>query len=106
VVTSNLQELEFYECDALPKTLLGCLNLYTLTIWYCGWNSLPENMERLKSLGTLYILDCENIQSLPKFPESLGLLQIRRCPKLKESYEKGGSIWEKIIQQNTKIEFS
>ncbi|GJN12043.1 hypothetical protein PR202_ga30286 [Eleusine coracana subsp. coracana] len=75
----NLQYLHFSNCngsDAPPKLRELRSRLCNLSISDCSWNSLPDNMEHLKSLEELNIMSCKNILSLPKLPVSLERLSL------------------------------
>ncbi|KAK1364368.1 hypothetical protein POM88_039929 [Heracleum sosnowskyi] len=74
--------------------------LTRLIIWdFKGMKALPDSIAKLPSLKNLFILDCENLESLPTFEESHGLesLDISHCPILEERCRKGsGPEWFKI----------
>ncbi|GJN38399.1 hypothetical protein PR202_gb27435 [Eleusine coracana subsp. coracana] len=75
----NLQHLHFSNCngsDVPPKLREVRSRLRKLSISDCSWNSLPDNMEHLKSLEELNIMSCKNILSLPKLPVSLERLSL------------------------------
>ncbi|KAL6638174.1 hypothetical protein ACP70R_025746 [Stipagrostis hirtigluma subsp. patula] len=74
------------------------VNLRTIRIECCRWNSLPENMEHLTSLEMLIIMECENILTLPKLPASLMYISLRGCNQslLASCQMEGHPNWQKI----------
>jgi Leucine-rich repeat (LRR) protein len=75
----NLQHLYFSNCNGsdAPPNLRGLsVRVRTLSISDCSWKSLPDNMEHLRSLEELNIMDCKNIMSLPRLPVSLQRLSL------------------------------
>ncbi|KAJ1276970.1 hypothetical protein BS78_05G257800 [Paspalum vaginatum] len=61
------------------------------------WDRLPENMERLVSLQSLEIYDCDKMEVLPTLPQSLKQIKIYYCDVLSRTcQEEGHENWQKI----------
>ncbi|XP_068639631.1 disease resistance protein RGA2-like [Aristolochia californica] len=99
----NLEVLRLisYQGIYLPSWLSNLLSLKMLHLEYCReLASLPEDLEKLGSLDYLRLRTCPKISSLPKYglPKSLKLLEIKKCPMLKERCDSiNGRDWAKIV---------
>ncbi|MFS9531817.1 hypothetical protein Q6247_27125, partial [Klebsiella pneumoniae] len=61
------------------------------------WDNLPDNMESLKSLRSLDICHCYEIDFLPTLPDSLKYITIYGNRSLyKSCKEEGSPNWDKI----------
>ncbi|KAK9137841.1 hypothetical protein Sjap_008435 [Stephania japonica] len=87
------------------------IKLKTLLIEnFYGVTELPEWIGNLASLETLGIWTCANLTHLSSMEAmrrltSLGYLEIKNCPLLKEKCDRGGQEWPKISHiQNIKID--
>ncbi|XP_037429953.1 putative disease resistance protein RGA1 [Triticum dicoccoides] len=95
-----LQHLSLSGCSQLgPGTEFEAFpHLRVLQIWFCSWESLPGNMERLTLLKQLYIWCCKNIRSLPTLPQSIEELYLASCNHelMKSCKTAGHPNWQKI----------
>lgn len=76
-VPECLKYLSLSSCSELgrfPENSVLFSNLRTLSISYCDWDYIPDNMEDLKSLMEFNIISCLNINSLPTSMSKLKLL--------------------------------
>ncbi|CDP21361.1 unnamed protein product [Coffea canephora] len=107
--TTNLVSLERLELrgwpkiTSLPDQIQHLSNLRTLYIGkFEGLEVLPEWMGSLRNLGNLLIIKCSNLRQLPsaeamRHLTNLSHLSINRCPLLAERCTKGsGAEWPKI----------
>jgi hypothetical protein len=97
----HLDKLELCECRRLVSIPQGSeffVHLRLLRIVSCGWDSLPDNMEKgLRSLQKLVIRSCRNIELLPTLPPSLQEITLVDVGKLRTSCkERGHRNWLKI----------
>ncbi|XP_066342262.1 putative disease resistance protein RGA4 [Miscanthus floridulus] len=80
----HLRKLELYKCSqlaAIPEDSELFNGLRELRIYYCDWDWLPENMEYLVSLQSLWIWNCHMIELLPTLPQqALKRIDIHLCP--------------------------
>ncbi|WVZ49574.1 hypothetical protein U9M48_000916 [Paspalum notatum var. saurae] len=96
----NLRRLSFHDCSRLASfpedcILFNCLRV--LSIVYCDWESLPENMKHFKLLQSLFIAKCNKIELLPKLPWNLEKIRIYECNVLsKTCREEGHHNWHRI----------
>ncbi|CDP21362.1 unnamed protein product [Coffea canephora] len=106
---TNLVSLEHLELrgwpkiTSLPDQIQHLSNLRTLYIGkFEGLEVLPEWMGSLRNLGNLLIIKCSNLRQLPsaeamRHLTNLSHLSINRCPLLAERCTKGsGAEWPKI----------
>ncbi|XP_066338594.1 disease resistance protein RGA2-like [Miscanthus floridulus] len=97
----HLHKLELWNCSqlaAIPEDSELFIGLRVLRIYFCDWNRLPENMECLVSLQSLWILNCDKIELLPTLPhQALKTIGIQGCPVLSRTCkEVGHPNWNKI----------
>uniref|UniRef100_A0ACD6A0I2 Uncharacterized protein n=1 Tax=Avena sativa TaxID=4498 RepID=A0ACD6A0I2_AVESA len=95
-----LQEIWFDGWSQLGHApdLEAFVHLRSLRVWDCSWDTLPGNMEHLRSLKKLEIHQCLNISSLPALPQSLEEIKLVDCNfEFMESCKKvGHPNWQKI----------
>ncbi|KAK9137895.1 hypothetical protein Sjap_008489 [Stephania japonica] len=109
----SLRHLEIRDSPNMkspPHQLQQLIRLKTLLIEnFYGVTELPEWIGNLASLEYLGIWTCANLTHLSSMEAmrrltSLGSLEIKNCPLLKEKCERGGQEWPKISHiQNIKI---
>nr|BBF89556.1 putative NBS-LRR class RGA [Oryza glaberrima]BBF89561.1 putative NBS-LRR class RGA [Oryza glaberrima] len=96
-----LNQLKLNRCSPLgsiPQQSELFTDLRSLVIWCCSWDSLPDNMERLKSLEKLELFLCPQILLLPALPLSLKTFRLYRCSDVLTSSCQtiGHENWQKI----------
>uniref|UniRef100_A0A0E0MI68 AAA+ ATPase domain-containing protein n=1 Tax=Oryza punctata TaxID=4537 RepID=A0A0E0MI68_ORYPU len=77
-----LHQLKLNRCSPLgsiPQQSELFSYLRSLVIWCCSWDSLPDNMERLKTLEKLELFLCPKILLLPALPLSLKTFRLFSC---------------------------
>ncbi|CAD6255743.1 unnamed protein product [Miscanthus lutarioriparius] len=97
----HLHKLELYNCSqlaAIPEGSELFIGLRELRIGFCDWDWLPENMECLVSLQSLWIWNCDKIELLPTLPQQvLKTIDIQRCHVLSRTCkEEGHPNWDMI----------
>ncbi|KAK1552348.1 hypothetical protein Q3G72_015153 [Acer saccharum] len=84
----SIDALEIGDCPKLvsfPKVGLLTPNLTSILIYNCmNLKVLPEQLHKLRSLQSLFINECPELESIPNggFPNSLSSLCINSCHKL------------------------
>ncbi|TXG55945.1 hypothetical protein EZV62_017258 [Acer yangbiense] len=84
----SIDALEIGDCPKLvsfPKIGLLTPNLTSILIYNCmNLKVLPEQLHKLRSLQSLFINECPELESIPNggFPNSLSSLCINSCHKL------------------------
>lgn len=96
-----LNQLKLNRCSPLgsiPQQSELFTDLCSLVIWCCSWDSLPDNMELLKSLEKLELFLCPQILLLPVLPLSLKTFRLYRCSDVLTSSCQtiGYENWQKI----------
>ncbi|XP_062198104.1 disease resistance protein RGA2-like [Phragmites australis] len=72
---NNIHRLELFRCSSQLESIPECSaffqRLRSFCVFKCGWDALPDHLERLTSLQELVIIVCPNIKVLPTLPQSL-----------------------------------
>uniref|UniRef100_A0A0D9W2P1 Uncharacterized protein n=1 Tax=Leersia perrieri TaxID=77586 RepID=A0A0D9W2P1_9ORYZ len=77
-----LHELKLSKCSRLrpaPQLFEYFIHLCSFWLFYCNWDTLPDNIEHLTALKELTISECPNIHTLPVLPQSLLYLRLSHC---------------------------
>jgi NB-ARC domain len=101
---TSIKELTIQDCSRLSKLSENFLlqNMGSMRVLYLqelgDLESLPEVIEELCYLTTLYVESAKKLQSLPQMPASLKTLRIESCnPQLqKKCQRRTGELWPKI----------
>ncbi|CAL1409814.1 unnamed protein product [Linum trigynum] len=81
----SLQQLFFSGTDikSLPSAVQKLQQLFSLDLSFNkGLEFIPRNIHKLAKLSRLYLRSCSRIQSLPKLPPNLQLLDVSGCESL------------------------
>jgi hypothetical protein len=103
----HLQKLELssIKLGPPPELFEVFVHLRVLIFYYCDWEALPDNIERLTNLKIVWITGLKNIRALPTLPLSLEEFIVESCSKtfMQSCITIGDPNWEKIQHIPTKI---
>ncbi|MED6121980.1 hypothetical protein PIB30_035417 [Stylosanthes scabra] len=80
-----LKKLSFVGCKSLsklPDNIDALQSLQTLWVLECPIITLPERIKNIRQLIELLIYDCEKFQYLPPLPSSIEIIRIMKCKSL------------------------
>ncbi|WOG90739.1 hypothetical protein DCAR_0309983 [Daucus carota subsp. sativus] len=100
LTVSGWEKLKWIVDEGQPDDYLSSIFPALRQLWidsFKGVKSLPISLAKLPFLESLYIWNCGNLESLPKFHHNFQYLDIIGCPIIKERYRRGsGPEWSKI----------